>query len=238
MTYRLLLVEDDPQLGPALLRGLISAGYAVELHTEGAGAVDRVLAGGFDGVILDLGLPGADGYSILDTLVSRCSIPVIVVTARISLDDRLATFERGAVDYLAKPFFVEELVARLRARVGRPAAARRVVRWRDVAVDLASRRVWIGALEVALTGHEFNILAYLIERDGEAVDRERLATDVLTADLSPRPRTVDSHVTRLRKKLGAEGAVIRTVWRIGYRFDRHAPRGVVEEFGEPLENAG
>lgn len=235
MSAHLLLVEDDPHLGPVLVRGLTAAGYSVELRTEGRGVVERVLGGGVDGVILDLGLPGTDGVAILEALVSRSSTPVVVVTSRVSLDDRLSAFDRGAADYLAKPFFVEELVARLRARVGRPTAKKKVVRWREMAVDLAARRVWSGAQEIALTGHEFNILAYLVEREGEAVTREALATEVLSAEMTPRPRTVDSHVTRLRKKLGREGGVIATVWGVGYRFDRNA--SLDEPFAEPLETA-
>lgn len=221
----LLVVEDDLAIATQLLRGLHAAGFSVELHNEGTGAARRAIDGGFDAVVLDLMLPGEHGLDVLGDIHARSPIPVVVLTAGVGLPTRLQAFERGAVDFLPKPFFMEELVARLRARLRvERSAPTRCVRWEDVEVDLDGRVVRVAGEDAGLTAHEFNVLAYLVERPGRAVGRDVLAERTLAPGEERSGRTVDSHVGRVRRKLGAGGDAIHTVWRIGYRFDP-APGG-------------
>lgn len=220
-----LVVEDDLAIGSQLVRGLVKSGLAVELHTEGVGAAERALASGCDAVVLDLMLPGEDGYAVLEALRDRTSVPVIVLTARVGLDDRLEAFRAGAADFLPKPFFLEELVARLRARLGRVGQAREVVRWGDVEVDLDARQVTVGGVDAGLTGHELNVLAALVRRPGRAISRAQLVEAALSPIGDVGERTVDTHVARLRRKLGDAGEAIATVWGVGYRFEPTGGRG-------------
>jgi two-component system OmpR family response regulator len=216
---RLLVAEDDLNALQGILSGLRRAGFTVDAVTHGFDAVERALAGSYDLMVLDLMLPGCSGFDVLEALHGRTSTPVLVLSARSELPARLRSFELGAVDYLPKPFFVEELVARVRARLGLREQTRRVVQVGGVEVDLDGRRAARRGVDLGLTGHEFNVLAWLIERPGRAVSREQLVERALGADGGQLDRTVDSHVSRVRRKLGAEGAQIRTVWGIGYRYD-------------------
>lgn len=218
---RILVVEDDPPIAAGVVRGLTHAGFAVELASDGARGAALGLAGGFALAVLDLMLPGQGGFEVLDQWRGRISTPVIVLTARTDLDSRLRAFELGAVDYLPKPFWIEELVARIRARLRLPAPApARTAAWDDVVLDLDARAVSVAGAEVALTAHEFNVLAYLAERPGRAVTRRQLAEAALPAGGDRSDRTVDSHIARIRRKLGRPGGLrIATVWGIGYRFD-------------------
>lgn len=221
MTTRVLVVEDDPGVAAGLVRGLTAAGFEVELATNGRAGLECALRGAFDVVVLDLMLPERSGLEILRDLSGRRRVPVIVLTARTDLPDRLRSFELGAVDYVPKPFFMEELVARARAHLGvRAGAPRRVIGWAGVTVDLDARAARRGEEVLPLTRAELDLLAYLIERPSRAISREQLAERALSA-LEPRDaRTIDSHVARIRKKLGAgAAAAIVTVWGIGYRFE-------------------
>jgi two-component system OmpR family response regulator len=221
---RILVIEDDPPVAAGLVRGLRAAGFAVELATDGTTGARLAVAGGVDAVLLDLMLPGLSGFEVLEALHGRASAPpVIVLTARVELDDRLRAFGLGAADFVPKPFWIEEIVARLRARVPGAAPARpaRTIAWADVVVDLDARTLRVAGELVALTRVELDLLAYLVERPGRAVPREQLSRAVAVVDdrEDRDERTVDSHVSRLRRKLGAAAAAIATVWGIGYRFD-------------------
>ncbi len=181
--------------------------------------LERILADAFDLVLLDLMLPERSGFEILDAVRTRTSVPILVVSARTDLPSRLGSFEAGAVDFVPKPFFIEELVARIRARLAltRP-APRRELALADVVLDLDARVVRRGETELELTAHEFNVLAFLRERAGRALTRAQIAEGALPASGERADRTVDSHVSRIRKKLGAPAAdQIQTVWGIGYR---------------------
>ena len=218
---RILVIEDDPPIAAGIVRGLTHAGFSVELATDGERGAALGLAEPFALTVLDLMLPGLGGFAVLELWRERTSTPVIVLTARTDLDARLRAFELGAVDYLPKPFWVEELVARIRARlrlsVGAPS---RAVRWDDVVLDLDARTVQVGGAALGLTAHEFNVLAYMVERPGRAVTRQQLAEAALPAGGDRSDRTVDSHIARIRRKLGRPGgARLATVWGIGYRFD-------------------
>jgi DNA-binding response OmpR family regulator len=217
---RVLVVEDDASTAAGIVRGLRAAGLDVELSTNGADGSRRVLAERYDIVVLDLMLPEQSGFEVLERVRHRAGVPVIVLTARTDLPDRLRAFELGAVDFMTKPFWVEELVARIRSRLrltdDRP---KRVVRWEGVALDLDARTAIVEGRSAALTPTEFAVLAFLVERRGRAVSRTVLAEQALASLEEPDARTVDSHVARLRRKLGAGAAAIATVWGIGYRFE-------------------
>ena len=218
---RVLLVEDDPAMAAGIVRGLRDAGMDVELATDGDAGARVALAGDFGAIVLDLSLPSRGGIEVLEILRGRVVTPVLVLTARSDLDDRLRCFALGAADFVAKPFWIEELVARIRSRTSaRPTAAHRRVAFADVEADLDARTLRVAGAPVELTRNEWAILAHLLERPGRAVARSQLASDALDAFDGAEARTVDSHVAHLRKKLGAEGrAFIATAWGIGYRFD-------------------
>jgi two-component system, OmpR family, response regulator len=218
---RLLVVEDDPGVAGGIVRGLREAGFEVELTTSGVDGAKKALEGGFSAIILDLMLPEQTGFDVLEQLQGRSSIPVLVLTARSDLADRLRCFGLGAADFITKPFWLEELVARLRARLRIGSEApKRVIRWANVALDLDSRMVTVEGSDAGLTKNEFDVLAHLVERQGRAISRDQLAEHALTPFEQRDARTVDSHIARIRKKLGAEGgARIATVWGIGYRFE-------------------
>ncbi|NOJ81631.1 response regulator transcription factor [Myxococcus xanthus] len=217
---RILVVEDDAPIAAGIVRGLKLAGFQVVLATDGVLALEMAEREHPDLVVLDLNLPGQDGFELLEAWRFRLRVPVIVLTARQELEARLRSFGLGAVDYLPKPFWMEELVARIRARLllqeERP---RRVLRWDDVSLDLDAReasREGTGALP--FTRHEFDVLAYLAERPGRALTRAQIAQHALPPSEERDDRTVDSHIARIRKKLGPAGARIQTSWGIGYRF--------------------
>jgi len=206
------------------VRGLRGAGFEVELATDGAMGAKKALEGLFDAIVLDLMLPEQTGFSILEKLRGHTSAPVLVLTARSELPDRLRSFELGAVDFLAKPFWMEELVARLRAHLRISVEApKRIVVWEDASLDLDGRTITVAGSQVTLTRHEFDVLAYLVERAGRAISRDQLAEHALAPDGQRDARTVDTHIARIRKKLGpGAGARIVTVWGIVYRFEPDA----------------
>jgi DNA-binding response OmpR family regulator len=217
---RVLVVEDDASTAAGIVRGLRAAGMAVDLSSTGSDGARRILADRYDIVVLDLMLPEQTGFDVLERVRHRAPLPVIVLTARTDLPDRLRAFELGAADFMAKPFWIEELVVRIRSRLRladeRP---KRVVRWEAVALDLDARTATVEGRSAALTPTEFAVLAFLVERRGRAVSRSVLAEQALASLEEPDARTVDSHVARLRKKLGAGASAIATVWGIGYRFE-------------------
>jgi DNA-binding response OmpR family regulator len=217
----ILVVEDDPPIAAGLVRGLKLAGFAVTLATDGRLALELAEKERPALVVLDLNLPGPDGFELLEAWQHRLRVPVIVLTARQELEARLRSFGLGAVDYLAKPFWMEELIVRIRARLRLPdEEARRVLRWADVSIDLDACTVSReGAGPIAFTRNELDVLLYLVERPGRALTREQIADQALPPNEERDARTVDSHVARIRKKLGPAGAHVRTAWGIGYRFD-------------------
>jgi DNA-binding response OmpR family regulator len=211
-----LVVEDDAPIAASLVRGLRQRGYVVELETNGSAAAQRDPQS-FDAVVVDLGLPGTSGLELLAHWRTRTSAPLIVLTAQNGLEERLASFEKGAADFLPKPFFFEELAARLELRLGKTTKPKsREVTFGAVRVDLDARLVYVEEATVGLTANEFNVLAALMARPTQPLTRAQLSQAALTDGADA--RTVDSHVARLRKKLGKDGEAIATVWGIGYSF--------------------
>ena len=217
----ILIVEDDAGVVEGLVRGLGRAGFRTSLAMAGDQGLERILKEQFDLVLLDLMLPERTGFEILEAIRTRVSVPVIVLSALTDLPARLKSFETGAVDFVPKPFFMEELVARIRSRLDLgQAEERRELALADTVLDLDARVVRRNGEDLGLTGYEFNVLAFLCQRTGRAQTRAQIADHALSEDGDCSDRTVDSHISRIRKKLGPEvGGRIKTVWGIGYRCD-------------------
>jgi DNA-binding response OmpR family regulator len=218
---RILLVEDDPTLGEMLKRELESATYEVEWAEDAASGLAAFHRQPPDLLLLDLMLPDTSGFVVLEKVREVASTPVILLTARHMNQDKVRGLDLGADDYVTKPFWNDELLARIRARLRRkegesaPSRKRRVG---AVLVDLDARSVSVGGASAHLSPTEFALLAYLLERDGRAVRSEQLIEAVLTGEESTR-QALQTHMSRLRKKLHEDGERILTVWGIGYRVD-------------------
>lgn len=216
----ILVVEDDPRIASQLVGRLKRDGFSVELIQNGEVAVQTCLAQPFDMILLDLGLPGMSGFEVMDALRHRCSVPILVLTAQQDLEGRVRSFRSGAVDWMAKPFFMEELLERIRVRLHqREVSATRFLTKGRLHIDLDKRTLSVSDKPVVLGAIEFNLLTYLIEREGRAISRQQLIQHVLSPDSRHTERTIDSHIAHIRGKLGDVGQAIRTVWGIGYRFD-------------------
>jgi two-component system copper resistance phosphate regulon response regulator CusR len=220
---RLLIVEDEDRIAAFLVKGLRAHGYAVTLARTGRDGLR--LAGELepDGVILDLGLPDIDGVEVLRRLRSRRSaMPVLVLTARDQVRDKVQGLDLGADDYRSKPFAFDELLARLRARLRpRDAAEASVLRAGAVSLDLHSRRARVGDREVDLTAREFALLETFLRHPGQVLSREQVLSRVWGLDFDPESNVVDVYVRYLRRKLGGE--VIETVRGMGYRLTARPP---------------
>lgn len=220
-TPHILIVEDDAGVAQGLMRGLKQAGFRLSLAMSGDRGLELILSEAFDLVLLDLMLPERTGFEVLDAVRSRASVPIIVLSAMTHLPARLKSFEIGAVDFVPKPFFMEELVARIRSRLNLgQSKERRKLALADTVLDLDARVVQRNGEDLGMTGYEFNVLALLRQRAGRAQTRAQIADQALSEDGDCNDRTVDSHISHIRKKLGPEAAKhIKTVWGIGYRCD-------------------
>jgi len=222
MAERILIVEDDPQLGEQIVEHLERAGFEASWLRDG----DEALSADLDGlslVVLDLMLPGTYGLDVLKRYRQRSDVPVLILSARNETTDKVRGLSLGADDYVTKPFWPEELVARVRARLRRPVLSRgESMAVGPIRIDLAARVVTVDGAAIDLTRAELEILAALARRTGSAVTRAALVDAALDPDRMGTDRTLDVHVSRLRKKLGAAGSLLQTVWGIGYRL-RSAP---------------
>lgn len=217
MAERVLLIEDDPQLGAQIADFLGRAGFEPTWWTVGR-PVPPTEAASYGLIVLDLMLPGTYGMDILRQLREGSEVPVLVLSARNDTADKVRALKLGADDYMTKPFWPEELVERVRARLRRPAMQRQsCVEVGPLQVDLQAREVRLQGKPVELTRVEFNLLAALARRPGSAVTRQWLAENVLDPEREGTERTLDVHVSRLRRKLGPD-KLIETVWGIGYRL--------------------
>ena len=226
---RILVVEDEQKVADALREGLEDERYDVVVERTGKGAFFRVNTETFDVVLLDLTLPGRDGLEILRALRQRrMETPVLVLTARDSLEDRVTGLDAGADDYLVKPFAFAELLARIRALVrrGRVADAPRLTVG-DLEMDLVTRKVLRGGRPVDLTVREFELLEFLMRYQSQVVSRETLARDVWkeTARTTPLDNVIDVHIARLRRKVDLEHGVklIHTVRGVGFMLREGEP---------------
>ncbi|MCY1078122.1 response regulator transcription factor [Archangium lansingense] len=217
MGERILLIEDDPQLGAQIADFLGRAGFEPTWWTEGR-PLQPGEATAYGLIILDLMLPGTYGMDILRQLREGSDVPVLVLSARNDTADKVRALKLGADDYMTKPFWPEELVERVRARLRRPVMHRQsFLEIGALQVDLQSREVRVDGKPVELTRVEFDLLAALAKRPGAAVTRQWLVENVLDPEREGSERTLDVHVSRLRRKLGP-GKHVETVWGIGYRL--------------------
>jgi DNA-binding response OmpR family regulator len=225
---RLLIVEDERGIASALRQGLSESGYAVDVARDGMEARDYVLATTYDIILLDILLPKLDGISLLRDLRARgLAMPILLLTARDAVDDRVAGLDAGADDYLVKPFSFSELLARIRALLRRPVlkTTNRLTAG-DIAMDLSARSVTRGAQPVVLTPREFAMLEYLLRHPGQALSRSQIAERVWSWEFHGETNIVDVYVGYLRRKLDRAGepSNIETLRGYGYRL-RDEPRG-------------
>jgi two-component system copper resistance phosphate regulon response regulator CusR len=217
---RLLIVEDQRKLLQSLRRGLEEEGYDVVTATTGEEGYYLATTGSPDAIVLDLMLPGRDGLKVLHDLRGQgYTKPVLILTARDAVEDRVAGLDGGADDYLVKPFAFAELLARLRALLRRDVSARDLIlRADDLEVDLLARRVVRGGIELELTKREYELLEYLLRHKNSAVTRDMIARDVWKEVTGAPTNSIDVYVTLLRKKVERPGArqLIQTVRGVGY----------------------
>jgi two-component system OmpR family response regulator len=219
---RLLVVEDDVKLASALARGLRGEGYAVDVCGDGEAALVQAAVYDYDGMLLDVMLPGRDGLDVCRELRARgCWAPILALTARTRVGDRVSGLDAGADDYLPKPFDFDELLARLRALVRRAPAERPVqLQLGALTVDPATHQVRLDGDPLVLTAREFAVLEYLARHAGEAVSRTRLLDHVWDANFAGSTNVVDQYVGALRRKLRGTGAPsIRTLRGVGFRLE-------------------
>jgi len=226
---KLLVVEDEQKVANALREGLQGERYEVVVERTGEGAFFRMTTEQFDAILLDLTLPGRDGIEILKAIRERgMKTPVLVLTARDTVQDRIIGLDSGADDYLIKPFAFAELLARIRALVrrGRVTEAPRLATG-DLEVELITRKVTRGGQPIELTVREFELLEYLLRHQGQVVSRELLARDVWkeTARTTPLDNVIDVHIARLRRKVDADqpSKLIHTVRGVGFMLREGEP---------------
>ncbi len=216
---RILIVEDEARIRAFLARAFEAEGFGVDVVEDGERGLERAIAEDYDLVILDLLLPGLSGLDALQVLQRRRSdVPVLILSARSDLQTKLRSFELGAVDYVAKPFSLDELLARARVQLrhARVHDDGTVVRVGRLSLDLASRQARVGATVADLSDREFRVLHFLMAHVGQVISRERLLSEVWGYDFDPRSNVVDVCVRRLRRRLGPD-APIETVRNAGYR---------------------
>ena len=220
---RVLIVDDEPALSEHLARALGDAGYAVNVAADGEQADFAVRTESYDAVLLDLGLPQIDGLTLLrGWRESGLSVPVLVLTARGSWHETVDGIDSGADDYVAKPFRMEEVIARLRGLIRRAAGhPQQLLRCGGVALDPRLARVTKDGVHVKLTSHEFRVLSYLMHHRDRVVSQGELTEHIYAQDFDRDSNTVEVFIARLRRKLGS--SLIETVRGLGYRLGTPAP---------------
>jgi len=217
-----LLAEDDAAISDPLTRALEREGYDVVVRRDGPGTLETALSGSVALVLLDLGLPGMDGLEVCRQLrATRSSVPVLVLTARTDEVDFVVGLDAGADDYVGKPFRLAELLARVRALLRRRGAD--VLESNGVRLQLSARRVWQDGAELQLSNKEFELLRVLLENAGSVVTRDQIMRDVWDDAGGNASKTLDMHVSWLRRKLGDDpqrSRLVTTVRGVGFRFER------------------
>ena len=220
---RLLVVEDDPKISHFLVKGLREDQHLVDLVEDGDAAEAQGATGNYDAILLDLMLPGVDGFEVCRRLrAAKIDTPILVITARDAVPDRVKGLDVGADDYLVKPFSPRELIARVRAMLRRPRAVPvnpAVTVLGDLTIDAEARKVTVAGTPIDLTRTEFDLLAAMADRPRAAFSRRQLITEVWGADWYGDEHLVDVHIGHLRRKLGddaTEPRYVRTVRGVGY----------------------
>lgn len=216
----ILIVEDEKRISSFIEKGLAAAGYSPTVVHDGLAALDYVATGSFELVLLDVGLPGVDGFEVLTRLRARGeTMPIIMLTARTSVNDTVTGLDSGANDYLPKPFKFDELMARIRLRLresGQQSVAETVLHHGDIALDLTTRRVTVGGSTHDLSAREFALAEQFVRHPEQVLSREQLLSRVWGFDFDPGSNVVDVYVRYLRGKIGADR--IETVRGMGYRL--------------------
>lgn len=220
---RILLVEDDPLLGDGLRAGLRQQGFAVDWVRDGDAAERELLTGAFEAAVLDLGLPRKDGIDVLQSLRARqCRTPVLILTARDTVPERIAGLDSGADDYVLKPVDLLELGARLRALVRRAhGQPQQQLHSAKLRLDPAARQVFLDAQAVSLSQREFDLLHTLMRSAGRVLTREQLEQQMYRWGYEVESNAIEVHIHHLRKKLGAD--TIQTVRGVGYTMPAGSP---------------
>ncbi|WP_292606124.1 response regulator transcription factor [Nocardioides sp. REDSEA-S30_B4] len=218
---RILIVEDEERISAFIAKGLRADGHLPTVVADGRVGLDQALSGDHDLMILDVGLPGLDGFEVLEQLRAQGSrMPVVVLTARDSVTDTVSALDGGADDYMSKPFRFAELQARVRLRLRQvnavPADAEVALAAGGVRLDLRTRRATVDGREVELSAREFNLAEIFMRNAGQVLSREQLLDHVWGFDFDPGSNVVDVYVGYLRRKLGSHA--IATVRGMGYRF--------------------
>ena len=227
---RILLIDDDVELCSLLAEFLQREGFTLECEHDGKRGLEKALRGGYDLVLLDVMLPGMDGFEILRALRKQSKVPVIMLTARGEDVDRIVGLELGADDYLPKPFNPRELAARIRAIFrrlqARPSGEGRI-EVNGVTLDPGTREVYSHGQRVELTTFEFDILEMLMRAAGRVLSRDDLMESMYNRKATPFDRSIDMHISHLRKKLETDHPLIKTVRGVGYQFCRTPDEEVV-----------
>lgn len=220
MAERLLLIDDDADLGPLMAEFFTQRGLALDCALNGRAGLDCALAHPYDLIILDVMMPGIDGFEVLRQLREKSKVPVLMLTARTEQASRIRGLEGGADDYLPKPFDPLELLARVRAILRRatPVSPSKVLEASGVRLDPGARSVSQNGQFVVVTSIEYDILEVLIKAAGSVVSRDDLMNRLYQREATPFDRSIDVHVSHLRKKLTDSESLIRTVRGIGYQF--------------------
>lgn len=214
---KILIAEDEKPISDLIKMSLLCEGYSCTCAYDGREAADLIENESFDLVLLDIMLPEIDGYELL-SYVKQYDMPVIFITAKSGVQDRVKGLRAGADDYIVKPFEIAELQARVETVLRRTGAAVDRIDILDITIDALSRRVTRSGEPVSLTAKEFDLLLYLARNKNRALYRSQIYAQVWGGDCPEDTRTVDLHVQRIRKKLGLEGALV-PVYKIGYRLE-------------------
>lgn len=217
---QILIVEDDENISKMLAATLSIGGYGYAQCGDGLEAVERITAGNYDLILLDVMLPGADGFAVLDTIRARgCETPVIFLTALGAVADKVKGLRGGAEDYIVKPFEAVELLARIEVVLRRAEKSEMRLRYGDIRVDIERHTVTKAGVPIVLTPKEFDVLVFFMRNIDVAITREQLLSNVWEYNYTGESRTVDIHVQQVRRKLGLQGKLI-TIPKLGYRLER------------------
>jgi two-component system copper resistance phosphate regulon response regulator CusR len=223
---RILVIEDEAKTGEYLLNGLTEAGYVVDVAANGIDGLHMAQEMRYDLILLDVMMPEMDGWTVMQKLGARTNTPVLFLSARGTLEDRLKGLDLGADDYLVKPFSFAELLARIRIilRRGQPQKQEEVLEIGDLRIDVPKRRVERGGLRITLTNKEFNLLHFFVQNQGQVLSRALIASRVWDMNFDSDTNVVDVAVRRLRQKIDEPFSVrlIHTVHGVGYRCEHEA----------------
>jgi DNA-binding response OmpR family regulator len=216
-TAHILLVEDDPRIRDIVERGFSPRGFVVSTASDGASGIELATKLDIDLMLLDLGLPGRSGLEVLQEVrVVKPTLPVLILTALDDMTSKVGGLEAGADDYITKPFSIEELAARVRARLRWHSQEESALKAGSLTLDVTAHRAFLGGREIRLSARELELLAAFMRHQGQVLSRPQLLKMVWEIDFDPGSNVVDVHVAALRRKIGAE--LVETVRGLGYRF--------------------